>query len=108
LCTYPHGLTSGPASRRAGATRLLADTAGVHPRICYRRIAGRGGAKKAIVALGRSILVIIWHLLSDPNARFHDLGSDFYANHTNRERKVRNHISQLNALGYRVNLDPAA
>jgi hypothetical protein len=42
-----------------------------------------------------------------PHARFHDLGSDFYANHTNRERKVRNHISQLNALGYRVNLDPA-
>jgi transposase len=74
----------------------------------YRRIARRCGAKKAIVALGRSILVIIWHLLSDPNARFHDLGSDFYPNHTNRERKVRNHISQLNALGYRVTLNPAA
>jgi transposase len=74
----------------------------------YRRIARRCGAKKAIVALGRSILVIIWHLLSDPNARFHDLGSDFYPNHTNRERKVRNHISRLNALGYRVTLNPAA
>jgi transposase len=74
----------------------------------YRRIARRSGAKKAIVAVGRSILVIIWHLLSDPDARFHDLGSDFYASHTNRERKVRNHISQLNALGYRVTLDPAA
>jgi transposase len=32
----------------------------------YRRIARHSGAKKAIVALGRSILVIIWHLLSDP------------------------------------------
>jgi hypothetical protein len=40
----------------------------------YRRIARRRGAKKAIVAVGRSILVIVWHLLSDPNARFHDLG----------------------------------
>jgi transposase len=74
----------------------------------YRRIARRSGAKKAIVALGRSMLVIIWHLLSDPDARYQDLGSDFYASHTNRDRKVRNHISQLNALGYRVTLEPAA
>ena len=37
----------------------------------YRRIARRRGAKKAIVAVGRSILVIIWHLLSDPDARYH-------------------------------------
>ena len=40
----------------------------------YRRIARRRGAKKANVAVGRSILVIIWHLLSDPDARFYDLG----------------------------------
>jgi hypothetical protein len=32
----------------------------------YRRIAQRRGTKKAIVAVGRSILIIIWHLLSDP------------------------------------------
>src|SRR5215203_6908739 len=41
----------------------------------YRRIARRRGAKKAIVAVGRSILVIAWHLLSDPEAHFHDLGA---------------------------------
>jgi transposase len=40
----------------------------------YRCIARRRGKKKAIVAVGRSILVIVWHLLSDPDARFHDLG----------------------------------
>ena len=45
----------------------------------YRRIARRRGRKKAEVAIGRSILVIIWHLLSDPQARYTDLGSDFYA-----------------------------
>ena len=38
----------------------------------YRRIARRRGKKKAIVAVGRSILVIVWHLLSDSQARFHD------------------------------------
>jgi transposase len=41
----------------------------------YRRIARRRGTKKAIVAVGRSILVIVWHLLADPTARFQDLGA---------------------------------
>ena len=46
----------------------------------YRRIARRRGKKKAIVAVGRSILVIIWHLLNDPETRFVDLGPDYYDN----------------------------
>jgi hypothetical protein len=53
----------------------------------YRRIARRRGKKKAIVAVGRSILVIVWHLLSDPDPRFHDLGPDFYDTHIGPERK---------------------
>lgn len=74
----------------------------------YRRIAKRRGKKRAIVAVGRSILVIIWHLLSDPEARFHDLGPGYYDNRINPERKKRNHIRQLEALGYKVTLEPAA
>ena len=74
----------------------------------YRRLARRRGKKKAIVAVGRSILVIVWHLLSDPQARFHDLGPDFYDNRIGPERKKRNHIRQLEALGYKVTLEPAA
>ncbi|MGO4190026.1 transposase, partial [Pseudarthrobacter sp. TAF60_1] len=42
----------------------------------HRRIARRRGKKRAIVAVGRSILIIIWHLLQDPDARFRDLGAD--------------------------------
>jgi transposase len=38
----------------------------------YRRIARRRGKQRAIVAVGRSILVIVWHLLADPTARLHD------------------------------------
>jgi len=41
----------------------------------YRRIARRRGTKKAIVAVGRSILVIVWHLLADPTVHYHDLGA---------------------------------
>jgi transposase len=74
----------------------------------YRRIARRRGAKKAIVAVGRSILIIVWHLLADPDARFHDLGAGFYDTHINAERRKRNHIRQLEALGYKVTLQPAA
>jgi transposase len=73
----------------------------------YRRIARRRGAKKAIVAVGRSILVITWHLLRDPAAHFHDLGPDFYDNRIGPERRKRNHIRQLEALGYKVTLEPA-
>ena len=74
----------------------------------YRRIARRRGAKKANVAIGRSILVILWHLLADPQARFTDLGSDFYATRIHPDRRKRNHIRQLEALGYKVTLEPAA
>jgi transposase len=66
----------------------------------YRRIAKRRGKKRAIIAVGRSILVIVWHLLSDPQARFHDLGPHYYDNRIGPERKKRNHIRQLEALGY--------
>jgi transposase len=74
----------------------------------YRRLAKRRGTKKAIVAVGRSILVIIWHLLADPTARFQDLGAGFYDTRVNAERIKRNHVRQLEALGYRVTLEPAA
>jgi transposase len=74
----------------------------------YRRIARRRGSKKAVVAVGRSILVIVWHLLADPDARFHDLGADFYDTHVSPDRAKRHHIRQLQALGYKVTVEPAA
>jgi transposase len=74
----------------------------------YRRIAKRRGKKRAQVAVGRSILVIIWHLLADPDARFVDLGPDHYTRSINTETKKRNHIRQLQALGYTVTIEPAA
>ena len=74
----------------------------------YQRIARRRGKKRAIVAVGRSILIIVWHLLADPEARFHDLGSGFYDSRISPERKKHNHIRQLEALGYKVTLEPAA
>ena len=74
----------------------------------YRRIARRRSSKKAVVATGRSMLVIIWHLLANPAARYTDLGSDFYDTRINPERHKHNHIRQLEVLGYKVTLEPAA
>jgi transposase len=74
----------------------------------YRRIAKRRGKLKALVAVARSILVIIWHLLANPAARFHDLGPDYHTNRIAVQRRIRNHIAQLTAMGYRVSIEPAA
>jgi transposase len=74
----------------------------------YRRIARRRGSRKANVAIGRSILVIIWHLLSDPGACYADLGPDFYAQRIDPDRRRREHVRQLEALGYTVILERAA
>jgi transposase len=74
----------------------------------YRRITRRCGPNRAAVAVGRSILIIAWHLLTDPDARFDDLGASFYASHIHPDRKKRHHIHELETLGYRVTLQPAA
>jgi len=72
----------------------------------YRRLARRRGKRKALVAVARSILVIIFHLLADPEARFCDLGPGYYDTHIDRQRKIRNHIRQLEALGLDVTTTP--
>ncbi|CCK58803.1 IS110 family transposase [Mycobacterium canetti] len=119
LC--PRTIQSGPVTR-AGKTGkgnpylkgVLGEAAAVAARTDtflgerYRRIVKRRGKLKALVAVARSILVIVWHLLADTTARFHDLGPDYYTSRVVTQRKLPNHIAQLAALGYRVTLEPAA
>jgi len=69
----------------------------------HRRIAKRRGKQKAIVATGNSVLVIVYHLLSDPEARFHDLGAEHYDARIDKQRRARNLAAQLQALtGQRI------
>ncbi|WP_446215751.1 IS110 family transposase [Micromonospora sp. IBHARD004] len=73
----------------------------------YRRLTRRRGKKRAIVAVGNSVLTIIWHLLSDPNARHHDLGSGYHESRINTQRRQRDLIRQLEQLtGQKVDLQP--
>jgi transposase len=72
----------------------------------FWRLARRIGKKKAAVAVGHSILVIAWYLL-DGDCDYHDLGGDFFARRdTDRQRQRA--ITQLEALGYHVTLQPTA
>lgn len=75
----------------------------------YRRLSRRRGRKRAIVALGNSVMTIVWHLLSDPDARYHDLGPDFYQSRIAIQRRERDLIRQLERLtGKTVTLQPSA
>jgi transposase len=75
----------------------------------YRRLARRIGKNRAIVAVGNSVLTIIWHLLDDPDAHYQDLGSDFYQTKVNTHRRERDLIRQLEHLtGKKVTLEAVA
>jgi transposase len=117
----PRTIQSG-ATRRAGTTgkgnpylkAVLGEAAAAAAKTDtflgerYRRLVRRIGKRKALVAVARSILVIVWHLLADPTARFHDLGGDYYTSRIDKGRKTRNLLRQLEALGHKVTLEPAA
>ncbi len=63
-----------------------------------RRLSRRLGGSRARCAVGRSILVIIWHLLADPEARYTDLGPGWHARKTDTDRRTRGLLNQLRAL----------
>lgn len=70
----------------------------------YRRLARRMPKKKALVATGNSMLVIIHALLSDPAATYTDLGADYYEQRMHTRRQARNHVKSLERLGYKVTI----
>ncbi len=98
--TYLKGLLGEAAAPAARTDTFLGGR--------YRRLVKRIGKLKALVAVARSILVIIWHLLSDPATRFCELGSGYHASHIDTQRKARDHIRQLEAFGCTVTVAQAA
>jgi transposase len=90
-----------PAEMGAGRTKTFLGSR-------YHRLARRRGKQRAIVATGRAILVIAYHLLSDPDARFADLGADWHDRIAPIRRK-RQLIAELERLsGKKVTLQEAA
>jgi len=72
----------------------------------YRRIAARRGAKRAAMAVAHSILVIIYHLLSERTS-YQERGEAFFEER-DREATERRLLNRLTRLGYQVELHPLA
>jgi transposase len=98
--TWLRGAPGQAATNAARTTTFLGER--------YHRIARRRGKAKAQVAVARSILVIIWHLLANPTVRFTDLGHGYYQARLDTDRKLRNHIRQIQAPGLTVTLTKPA
>jgi transposase len=96
---YLKGYCTQAATGAAGTATFLGER--------HSRLARRIGGNRAKCAVARSILIIIWHLLSDPAARFADLGPGWHQRKTGRDRKIRAHVRQLQALGLNVELTEA-
>lgn len=69
----------------------------------YKRLVSRKGKKRAVVAVGHKLLVIIYHMLKD-GIHFQELGADHFAK-LNPDRQKKYYTRKLEELGYRVNLE---
>jgi len=75
-------------------------------RALFHRLKARRGPKKAIVAVAASILTTIYHMLRDGTV-YEDLGPNHF-DQLNRDRAANSLVRRLNALGFDVDLRPAA
>jgi transposase len=72
----------------------------------YRRVAGHRGKKRALIAVGHSMLVIFYHMMRSM-ASYADLGGDFF-DRLEPERLTRYYIKRLERLGHKVTLESVA
>jgi transposase len=91
-----------------GALGAAAMSCAQHPDtylgVRYRRIASRRGPMKANVAVQHSMLVAIWHM-GHTGELYNDPGADYFTR-LHPERAKKRAVHQLEAMGYRVSLDP--
>ena len=87
------------------AAAAAARTKNTYLQARYRRIAARSGKKRALVAIGHSILNAIWHMISN-DTDYQDLGPDHFLTRTNPARQAHRLITQLHRLGYQAVVTP--
>lgn len=69
----------------------------------FRRLAARRGKKRALVAVGHTILVMVYQMLKN-RTPYTDLGPDFF-DRLDPQRATRYHVKRLEALGHKVTLE---
>lgn len=72
----------------------------------YRRLATRRGKQRALIAVGHSILVMAYHILTR-RVPYRELGPLYFDN-LDRQRVQQRLVQRLERLGYAVNLQPIA
>jgi transposase len=73
----------------------------------FWRIAKRRGQQRALIAVAHTMLIIIWHMLTEGTV-YTEIGAEYLANNDNPDRRRRHLVNQLEHLGYTVELTPAA
>ena len=71
----------------------------------YRRLAARRGAKRALVAVAHTILMIANHIIRD-GTTYQDLGSKYFGDF-DRQATLRRSVKRLEPLGYKVTVEAA-
>ncbi|MEL6930792.1 MAG: transposase, partial [Cyanobacteria bacterium J06600_6] len=74
-------------------------------RVVYRRLAGRRGRKKALIAVAHRILIALYHMFKKREP-YHDLGVDYLSNQSQQQNSVQRLHSQARQLGYQLELTP--
>ena len=87
------------------AAHAAGRTQGTYLASQYRRLAARRGSKRAAVAVGHTILVMVYHLLRD-GTEYEDLGASYF-DERDRVAVERRLVRRLEQLGYRVSLEQA-
>jgi transposase len=72
----------------------------------FHRLRARRGDQRAAVAVAHSILIVVYHLLAEPEAVYTELGADYFTKR-NPEQEQRRAIRKLETLGFAVTLTPA-
>jgi transposase len=87
-------------------TWSIAHTSNTYLAAQYHRLARRRGRRKAIVAVGHTLIVIIYHLLRN-HTPYQDLGADYFER-LDTSRLQRHYVQRLQSLGFAVSLSPVS
>jgi hypothetical protein len=82
-------------------------TRGTSMQVRFWRIAKTRGREKATMAVAHHLLVIIWHMLTEQTT-YAELGPDYTSRFDDPARRQRHLVHQLEQLGLKVTLEPAA
>lgn len=113
------GQNESAGKRRSGKTRkgnrwlrqtlvemahAAAKTKGTYLAAQYRRIAARRGKKRALIAIGHTILVIAYMIIKRRQP-YQDLGAAYF-DKREQHRVERRLVTRLERMGYQVDLQP--